>query len=613
MKRILLLTFALFAFLCGLSAQITRDQADAIVSGSLCLDMQGYYPVYAKDGIQTEMTITTGGSETIELDYACWVYYIKYRETDYYMIVNESNGNLLEVKSKKDAVPEDLAEWRIVEITNDEGFCAYVSLENIHKTIPLANQFLCGLDKKMENEQRRQALVTWFKSFPCILDARIIRRETPSGIDVAFSFMDDGIVRELILDFSTANKVVSYHYDIVNGASVKTNNNFTIDKVFDFINSIDLDVEYIYNGVYVSTLPSNNLQYILDCLNAKPYTNDGNAWWVTGYLHYLTNQIYIFPNFYHIKNKEYQEDWLQSIEEFKLEERPGSVIVFQIPENPENKGFPQFDAYEFVEWVEYRYHRYTISDQSIGEEEDICDDVKVDSKINIRLVETYTTSPRTLQLVCSTAEILSCSDLIAICQQSSNNIDISFKGVTEHFGACIGEPYPATIAIDLGELSVGTYNLNLYNGNVKYKAKLIVTPESYDINLVDNSYFQVTNTPLNKIPEHTIWGGIGYSKPETSTIAQSFLNELMDAGATKKSYYPGRYQEFEIDANGDIVQPGNEPGYSFAQSFIFNYSENIAVIEQLIKKYAFDNQEGNYLSIAVYTDKGEEILSWVLK
>ena len=118
MKKIFLLTAAPFVFLFALSAQITQEEADAIVSERLNQETLPYI-VSAKENMQTDMTITTGNGETLELDYKCWVYYVSYPTANCclgrYLIVNESNGNLLEVNAKGDAEPDDLTEWRIVE------------------------------------------------------------------------------------------------------------------------------------------------------------------------------------------------------------------------------------------------------------------------------------------------------------------------------------------------------------------------------------------------------------------------------------------------------------------------------------------------------------------
>lgn len=138
--------------------------------------------------------------------------------------------------------------------------------------------------------------------------------------------------------------------------TVRTNGYFTIDKVFDFINSFDHSVESIKNGIYTSDLPPDSLKYVLDYLNAKPYTHSG-IWHVTGYIHYQTRQITIFPSLFQIRNKEYQADWLQTIAKLKLvedttSEVSGSTIYFHVPEGKEKEWVLKFEEYDFVKWAD---------------------------------------------------------------------------------------------------------------------------------------------------------------------------------------------------------------------------------------------------------------------
>ena len=158
------------------------------------------------------------------------------------------------------------------------------------------------------------------------------------------------------IDYSDHSDVEFVPTDVL----VKTKGYYTIDKVFDFINLFDHEVEYIKYGIYNSKLPSDSLQYVLDFLNAKPYTNDGNAWFVTGYLHYQTQQITIFPKLFQINNKEYQIDWLQSMEILQLHqqtdtETSGNTILFHVPEGKEKEWVKKFMEYDFVEWAELNY------------------------------------------------------------------------------------------------------------------------------------------------------------------------------------------------------------------------------------------------------------------
>lgn len=142
---------------------------------------------------------------------------------------------------------------------------------------------------------------------------------------------------------------------------VKIKGDYTIDKVFEFINHFNHDVENIHSQAYTSELPSDSLQYVLDYLNTKSYTNDGNAWFVNGYLHYQTNVITIFPRLFDITNLAYQKDWLESMKLLKLKEdtkgkSAGCIIYFHVPVGKEKEWEKRFEKYEFVEWAELNYY-----------------------------------------------------------------------------------------------------------------------------------------------------------------------------------------------------------------------------------------------------------------
>ena len=268
--------------------------------------------------------------------------------------------------------PEEIDITFVVDEVDDIVFCSCLDLENINKTIPIINKFLAGLPVSMSKEQVFQSLETWLKSFSCNIDAKILYRGSLVMVGeqifgVSISVKDGETVRELELDFAvidgvgTYSQIAGYLYYKQDCIYVKTGQ-ITTAKLFDFINSLDFDVKFIYNGVYVSNMPSDNLQYILDCLNAKPYTNDGGAWWTSGYLHYLTNQITIFPKLYDMKNRDYQDDWLKSMNDFQLIERSdsGHIIVLWIPEGTGTYWEAKFMEYGFVNWAEMSYSRNII-------------------------------------------------------------------------------------------------------------------------------------------------------------------------------------------------------------------------------------------------------------
>jgi len=160
MKKLFLLLVAPCVIFSTLSAQITQKEADEIVQQRLD-DETKPYAVYAKKTVQAEgFTVITATGEVLVLEYPCWVYYVDYAgETNgKYLIVKENNGNVLEVKTKKDAGPGDLTEWKVVTFETEypieipfeeyslEGtFCQWKNLD-YDETVIIINS-----EKELEN------------------------------------------------------------------------------------------------------------------------------------------------------------------------------------------------------------------------------------------------------------------------------------------------------------------------------------------------------------------------------------------------------------------------------------------------------------------------------
>ncbi len=516
--------------------------------------------------------------------------------------------------------PGEVGEIKVRAGISDDEFCSYLDIENIHKTIPIVNRYINNLSGNLDAEQKAQALVALFKSFDGVTGARLYRDEYMRTPAVFFSFMDGQTDRELILDFSSTGKVLSYHYNVVTGAYVRLKRNITIDRVFAMINSLGLETDDVRHETCVSNMPSSEerLQRILDGLNAKGHTDDGKIMWRTsGYLHYQTGKITIFPNLSGMHNREYQTKWLAAMREYGLTEsfdyeHSGHSVDFVIPEDrdiPEKHWTDILAEYNDIEVFDMYYNRYTLADKTIegGYEEGV---KAIDSKISISPVEDYKSTPRTFQLYCATERAYSSGSnpIIVVTEQSGSTIDISFKGVAEiGMTADIG---PARAYINLGALEEGSYTFNLHNGDAKQTGRLVVTADSYTVEMPDNDTFAVSPKQLNRIPENTIWGIIGYHKETTSPLVDSFLDDMVAQSAVKKKFRPGDYREFFIDEKGDIIPyPEALYGYWFDRLFIFGYSGDLAKIDRLVEQYARAHKDK--MSISIYTDKGERFLSWM--
>ena len=505
-------------------------------------------------------------------------------------------------------------------ITDDE-FCRLVDRENIHKTIPLVNRYLGSLPPSLDATGRAKAMVALFKSFDGIIDARMHQDEYMREPAVYFTFMDGPTERELGINVSSTGMVLSYWYEVTTSIYAKVRQGVTIDRVLGMINSLDLEVYSIKYGTYASgRSPSEaELARVIKALRAKPYTHDGRTQWTHGYLHYETGKIVVSPSLFGMHDRARQADWLATMREWDLSESPeygiGYAVEFTIPEDdtiPKNHWTGMFERFDILEVAEAYGKRYTLADETIddGYEEGV---TAVDSKIHIVMTEDYKAAPRTLQFACQTERIYGTisNPIIFTKQQNGDAIDISFKGVhLSEFGfSALG---PATAHIDLGELDPGNYTLNFHNGDVKQTATLTVTAESYTVEMGDNPTFGFDYKRLSRIPKNAIWGTVSYMSDITPTIADSFLDDLLALGVKSEGFAPGYYREFEIDGNGDVVQP--EPYTHHPRrdrNFVFRYDGDLDRIEELIMQYMSGSEKHN-LSISVYTTKGEEILSWMI-
>ena len=123
MKTILFSILVVFAWATSLSAQITREQADAIVLDFLKDEeiRQGFLYVHVNVPNEKGIAITTSNAEVVKAKYACWTYYLN--ESEYarirYLFVKEENGSVLELIAHHDVGPDDAYFWEAVDITSD--------------------------------------------------------------------------------------------------------------------------------------------------------------------------------------------------------------------------------------------------------------------------------------------------------------------------------------------------------------------------------------------------------------------------------------------------------------------------------------------------------------
>ena len=245
----------------------------------------------------------------------------------------------------------------------ESEFCRFANVEDFYKTTPHINNYLNSLPKELSNEQKLQALTEWLHSMPCIEEADLVWMVTigphdsdriiigpimPPGTHgrISIKLKNGG----LTLDIVSMKPVGYQYYD--NEIIVYIGNNFTTSKLFDFINSFDHDVTSFFAGQFLSSLPTSNLNQVLNGLRSRSYISDVG--------HYLWPGLSVYPTFSSaIKNRNNQTDWFNAMNEFRLVD--GNIysknITFRVPQGTEKKWIEKFKEYEFVIQADiaYRY------------------------------------------------------------------------------------------------------------------------------------------------------------------------------------------------------------------------------------------------------------------
>ena len=264
---------------------------------------------------------------------------------------------------------------------NFTRFCSHLGLEDIREAIPLVNNFLTEALAHIEcyrgweyGYEIFEILVAGLNSLFCNVNARVLYgRHNGTGQKVAFgigfpAIDNNGIVRELQVDFAFVGTVGTFMqiegFSHIKQDAIFVATNFTrINRVFDFINALGLDVTEVDNGRFISSMPadSTNLNRITKSLKAKPYTRDA---WVIGHLDWHATGITFFVTLFDMHNRNYQTDWIRTMANYQFHEEVckdlGYLIRFRIPEGAGREWERRFGQYNFVRWTERSYSQHRI-------------------------------------------------------------------------------------------------------------------------------------------------------------------------------------------------------------------------------------------------------------
>ena len=236
----------------------------------------------------------------------------------------------------------------------------------------------------------------------------------------------------------------------------------------------------------------------------------------------------------------------------------------------------------------------------------------IDSKIQVALSERLSPQGRALILNCRTEKLYGCFNwkLGHTLTRAGNTIQIRFLNVSVP-EICQPAFGPARTAIDLGSLGDGTYRLMINANGDGVVAELKVTAGSYVVQGGDGPTIGFPAPKLNRVPDNTVWGLIGYLAPggPSDPVAQDYLDSLEVHGAEIRILEPGDYGYFSIDQAGEIETPPNH-GYYYARPYVRRFAGDPTVLRDVVKY--FGKTQSQWVSIRLNTWRGDAYYGWVL-
>ncbi len=162
---------------------------------------------------------------------------------------------------------------------------------------------------------------------------------------------------------------------------------------------------------------------------------------------------------------------------------------------------------------------------------------------------------------------------------------------------------PAHLSVRIGSLEPISYKieLNLQQNEIVNKGQLLVSSSQYSIVLETDHGIILPEPILNRVPNNTIWGYIGFNDAtEEFNIRNEFhslITDLVSAG----NFTPGHYGHFSLTTANELsVDAGKE--YPKQLDFLYHFDGEEQDLVTLLED--FRTQFGDLMEIKIFTANG---------
>lgn len=229
---------------------------------------------------------------------------------------------------------------------------------------------------------------------------------------------------------------------------------------------------------------------------------------------------------------------------------------------------------------------------------------EVEKEFVVEMRERPGPAPRSLQLHLRTVKNQDCTDLgiqyewtVAL-----TNLRLDILGIRRPANCMPGQA-PAQETVTAGVLPEGLYDINIKLRNaVANTGTLLLTEETYYLNMQAEEGLVIPIKQLRRIPEHIIWGYVGFSAPSMASTANSFVNELAAMSAVH-GLSAGHYGHFQISSGSGSPVITGAPIDLNLRTFVYRFTGNADDLRNLVQAYR--NSQGNLLQIRLQSIQGQ--------
>ncbi len=228
---------------------------------------------------------------------------------------------------------------------------------------------------------------------------------------------------------------------------------------------------------------------------------------------------------------------------------------------------------------------------------------EVEKEFIVEMRERPGLAPRSLQLHLRTVKNQDCTDLGIQYEWTTApaSLRLDILGIRRPANCTPGQA-PAQEVVHAGALPDGLYDINIKLRNaVANTGTLLLTEEACYLNMRAEEGLIIPIKQLRRVPEHIIWGYVGFSAPSMASAANNFVNELT-AMSTTHGLGPGHYGHFQIPSSSGSPVITGAPIDLNLRSFVYRFTGNTDDLRNLVQAYR--NTHGNLMQIRLQSIQG---------